>query len=856
MATELKSYTIVPDGLYVERKADQQLHSIVEAMQRPGYVLVSRQMGKTNLLLRAKRKWENSRDLYVYMDMSNIDETEKECFQSLIDTAIDTHEEVLGNLRERIQDLRRINITKSPVQSHNEELRVLLSAIEGKLVFILDEIDSLTRTPFSDNVFSQIRSVYFSRINYPVLEKLTYVLSGVVEPTEIIKNPKISPFNIGEKILLDDFSHDEYLSFIQKAGMDTLGEAVLDRIYYWTGGNPRMTWDVCYELQHKTNLTADTVDALVKKMYLTTFDKAPVDTIRTLVKEDRDLRDAIIQLAYDKGDTLSDKIKSKLYLAGIVNYYDNDVRIKNRIIKNSLSLSWLQKVEEEEKGLLTYAIELHVKGFYSDSLDRFETYLKNNDFPEENAPYYYYCMGSCYYHLKNYEKSLYFFTISPIERKASLHDYRNENFLSGADCLKLGKYADSLVYFNNVMQGDERDWYYYSSKLNSLAARTRLSKDDAGKLAEVENEYKEILALPDTPGIYGAKLYAAYQLAGMLSVKNKEESVKFYDQALSLSSDTDKPRILSEKFYVVADDAKPALLKELVASVEKIDSLTDTLEPDKALGIDEDVLAKAFYIIYSYSHDSWDAVKAKMVLLPYSYGDSLFIIFQQSFNHSTELFGEGASKLIVELYDNLGSQEQRVSDENILDVYKFYAFLHYNDKSAQEYLNHLRNTDNTDKNVDSFGLLVVRTYAWGLFEQKKYRAIINELDWIPDCYNDGIGHQDAVPRALFEYCLLMSYFTEGDRTHAHDMASLILSHIEDETKGTTERNQDTLIQVRDAARQVLARLRSREPVRSVKTFGRNERVKVRYLQTGNVEIKKYKQVEDDIMRGRCVVVEE
>ena len=140
MATELKSYTIVPDDLYVERKADMQLHNIVETMQRPGYVLVSRQMGKTNLLLKTKRKWENDRDLYVYIDMSNVDETEKECFQSLIDTAIDTHEEILGHVRGRIQELRRTNITKSPVQSHNEELRELLKATPRKLVFILDGV--------------------------------------------------------------------------------------------------------------------------------------------------------------------------------------------------------------------------------------------------------------------------------------------------------------------------------------------------------------------------------------------------------------------------------------------------------------------------------------------------------------------------------------------------------------------------------------------------------------------------------------------------------------------------------------------------------------------------------------------
>jgi hypothetical protein len=853
MATELKSYTIVPDSLYVERKADIQLHSIIEAMQRPGYVLVSRQMGKTNLLLRAKRKWENSRDLYVYIDMSNIDETEKECFQSLIDTAIDTHEDVLGKVRERIQELRRTNITKSAVQAHNEELRLLLGAIDGKLVFILDEIDSLTRTSFSDNVFSQIRSVYFSRINYPVLEKLTYVLSGVVEPTDIIKNPKISPFNIGEKILLDDFSHLEYMSFIQKTGLDTLGDTVLERIYYWTGGNPRMTWDVCYELQNRTSITVETVDTLVKTMYLTTFDKAPVDTIRNLVKEDRDLRDAIIQLVYDKGNALSDKIKSKLYLAGIVNYYDDDVRVKNRIIKDSLSLSWLQKIEEEEKGLLTYAIELHGKGFYADSLNRFETYLKNNDFPEENAPYYYYYMGSCCYHLKDYKQSLHFFTIAPIGPKMSLFDYRNENFLSGADCLKLGKYAESLAFFNNVMRGDERDWYYYSSKLNSLSAKMRLSNGDADKLEEVEKEYRDILALPEEPGIDGVKLYAAYQLAGLFSGKDNEEAARLYDQAMALAAETDKPRILSDKFYVVAENDKPALLKELVSSVERIQSLTDTLEPDKALGIDEEVLAQALFLIYSYTPDSWDAVRGKMELLPYTYCDSLFIVFQQSFIHPTELFGEGASRLIGELHDILISQEQKISDDNYLEVFKYNAFLRYTDDGAREYLTHLRNSS---KSVDSIGLLVVRSYAWRLFDQKDYRSIINEFDWILDRYNESLSHQDAVPRALFEYCLLMSYFLTGDRIHAQDIATLILTYIDEEIKIASERNKDTLTQIKDAARQVLARLRSREPVRNVRTYGRNDRVKVKYLQSGSVVIKKYKQAEDDLKKGRCIVVEE
>lgn len=46
MKVRLMSCTIVPEQLYVERDADRQLKSIIDEMERPGYVLVSRQMGK------------------------------------------------------------------------------------------------------------------------------------------------------------------------------------------------------------------------------------------------------------------------------------------------------------------------------------------------------------------------------------------------------------------------------------------------------------------------------------------------------------------------------------------------------------------------------------------------------------------------------------------------------------------------------------------------------------------------------------------------------------------------------------------------------------------------------------------
>ena len=59
MSKILKPYTIIPPELYIERDADRQVDNIILDMGRPGYVLVSRQMGKTNLILNAKRRLEN-----------------------------------------------------------------------------------------------------------------------------------------------------------------------------------------------------------------------------------------------------------------------------------------------------------------------------------------------------------------------------------------------------------------------------------------------------------------------------------------------------------------------------------------------------------------------------------------------------------------------------------------------------------------------------------------------------------------------------------------------------------------------------------------------------------------------------
>jgi len=225
----LKPYTIIPNELYVQRGADKQLASIISEMGRPGYVLVSRQMGKTNLLLHAKANLEGSNDAFIYVDLSNVFDTARSCFENIIDTAIVSFPDKFLEVSKKIYSLRRESADLPPHKQHTNELKILLESIEGKLVIILDEIDALTKTDYSDQIFSQIRSMYFAaRVNNKVFNRLTYLLSGVVEPNEIIKDPKVSPFNIGQKIYLNDFTKEEFIKALG-AFSKTLDETAVSK---------------------------------------------------------------------------------------------------------------------------------------------------------------------------------------------------------------------------------------------------------------------------------------------------------------------------------------------------------------------------------------------------------------------------------------------------------------------------------------------------------------------------------------------------------------------------------------------------------------------------------------------------
>lgn len=477
----LTQTTYVPKRLYVMRAADHQLRNNIQEMGRPGYILVARQMGKTNMLFHAKQELEDQENLFPYIDLSNKFDTPTGYFRNIIDIILDTGGPNVQQARSNILAARQSGLNNVPHKEHENELRSILRIIPGKLVIILDEIDALTKYKFSDDVFSQIRSIYFSRINIKEFSRLSYILSGVAEPSELIKNKNLSPFNIGEKILLDDFSKDEFNTFLNLAELP-VSEEVAERIWFWTGGHPRMTWDTCAELERllidKDKIVSSDVENAVAELYLNRLDMPPIDHIKRLVEFDQEVRDAIIQIHYGKAGEISNSARNKLYLAGIIKssaaHGRQPIVIKNQVLAHCLSEKELNSIEKSQENILQSATVRALKGEYEDAISLFEEALEEN--PAENEqlrrP-----LGFLYFLVERYQEAIQLLKTYVPNRHAMAMLYSEHNLVMSLCYLSTGDLANAKRFFDEALKTAPPNYFLPKLVLGGAAFRLGLVPD-------------------------------------------------------------------------------------------------------------------------------------------------------------------------------------------------------------------------------------------------------------------------------------------------------------------------------------------------------------------------------------------
>lgn len=255
--------TLPPDSAsYLERSADKLLLNSLLA-GRFCYVLNPRQLGKSSLSVHTMRRLGDLGVRTAFVDLTRIggkNVTPEQWYSGL------AMEIARGlNYRREAVAYWKDNAAAPPVQrlfGVISEVASLSSANGTSVVIFIDEIDATRSLPFdSDEFFAGIRECFNRRVSEPELEKLTFCLLGVAVPSDLIRNRGTTPFNIGERIILEDFTLDELSAFAPQLGPN--GMEVIARVYYWTGGHPFLSQSLCRSIASENEPDAKTVDAVV-----------------------------------------------------------------------------------------------------------------------------------------------------------------------------------------------------------------------------------------------------------------------------------------------------------------------------------------------------------------------------------------------------------------------------------------------------------------------------------------------------------------------------------------------------------------------------------------------------------------
>src|SRR3954469_25253595 len=152
---------------YVARRADEELYGGLEAA-RYCYVLTSRQMGKSSLMVRTAARLRASGVAVAVLDLTAIGQnlTPEQWYDGLLG--------LLGqhlDLEDELEDYWLEHDRLSPLQRWMTALReVALVRCPGRVVIFVDEIDAVRSLPFStDEFFAAIRERYNRRTEDPEL---------------------------------------------------------------------------------------------------------------------------------------------------------------------------------------------------------------------------------------------------------------------------------------------------------------------------------------------------------------------------------------------------------------------------------------------------------------------------------------------------------------------------------------------------------------------------------------------------------------------------------------------------------------------------------------------------------------
>jgi hypothetical protein len=351
---------------YIERRADRDLAEGLLAGEFC-YVLTSRQMGKSSLMVRTVRRLREAGVAVAVLDLTAIGQnlTLEQWYDGLISR--------LGqqfDLEDELLQFWESHPEWGPLQRWVTAIeQVVLERLSSRVVIFVDEIDIVRSLPFStDEFFAAIREFFNRRSRDTAFQRLAFGLLGVATPTDLIRDTRMTPFNIGRRVELNDFTATEAAPLARGLCADeATARDLLGRVLHWTGGHPYLTQRLCRALAESLlppalepgsgpavpPLLPDarTVDLLAEQLFLSRQARDRDDNL--IFVRERILRSEVdvagllyLYRRIHNGQMIPDDetnpLVSVLRLSGITRGADGYLQVRNRIYWRVFDGNWIQ----------------------------------------------------------------------------------------------------------------------------------------------------------------------------------------------------------------------------------------------------------------------------------------------------------------------------------------------------------------------------------------------------------------------------------------------------------------------------------------------------------------------------------
>jgi serine/threonine protein kinase len=238
-------------NFYIVRPTDEEFYSAVARNDSIILLKGARQMGKTSLMARGLQQARKAGARVVLTDFQKLNSAHLQSAESLFQCLAEAIAEQLDiDVAPEVWNPRR----GASMNFERFLRREILAKFSGRLVWGIDEVDRLFACSFGSEVFGLFRSWHNERSLDPSgpWQNLSLAIAYASEAHLFITDVNQSPFNVGTRLVLSDFTLDQVRELNERYGCPLQGDNELERFFSLLGGQPFLTQRGLHHMTEKS----------------------------------------------------------------------------------------------------------------------------------------------------------------------------------------------------------------------------------------------------------------------------------------------------------------------------------------------------------------------------------------------------------------------------------------------------------------------------------------------------------------------------------------------------------------------------------------------------------------------------